>query len=551
MSLCYYCSARLFREKGIIFIQCGVEKENWEQAVKEILNQLDIMKKGEFTDEDFASSISALSDAYNGVEDSPIAVCAFYGSQAFDGAVSDGAEVAETIRAVTREQVIKCAKRVTVDSIYLLAEETKTMSNIIEAKNKLLCDSYYEIEHDSGLKIFVYPKADYSSSYAVFGTKYGSIDTCFCVDGQKDFISVPEGIAHFLEHKLFESEELDAFARYAKTGANANAYTSFDKTCYLFSCTDNFEESLEILLDFVSNPYFTPETVQKEQGIIGQEIKMCNDEPGWESLFSLLRAMYHNHPVKIDIAGTVQSISEITADLLYSCYDTFYNFSNMALAVAGNVTVEQVLNIADRMLKKSDSKKLERKFELEPETVVEDTVIRNLSVAMPIFTIGFKENIKTPRRSLKECVESEILLDIMAGRTSELYESLLNDGLINTTFDTEYFEGYGYSAHIFTGESFEYEKVRERINDEILRVQEFGVDEKEFERIKKKHYGGYIMNFNDIDSIANSLVGSYFNGDGMFDQLEVLGSITAEDINNRLRTAINIKNSSMSVIKEG
>ncbi len=424
------------------------------------------------------------------------------------------------------------------------------MSNVKEIKNELLNDSYYEIDHSSGFKIFVYPKENYSSSYAVFGTKYGSIDTCFKLEDENDFTEVPEGIAHFLEHKLFESEELDAFARYAKTGASANAYTSFDKTCYLFSCTDNFEESLEILFDFVQNPYFTEKTVQKEQGIIGQEIRMYEDEPGWESLFVLLRAMYHNHPVRIDIAGTVESISHITADLLYECYNTFYNPANMALAVAGNVTVEQVLKIADKMLKPKESKMVERKFQEEPAEVVEKFAVKNLDVAMPIFAIGFKENIKTPTRTLKETIESNILLDIIAGKTSSLYENLLNEGLINTTFDTEFFEGYGYSAHIFSGESYEYEKIRECINREIEKVQNDGVNKDDFDRIKKKHYGNFIMNFNDIDSISNSLIGEYFNGDGLFDQLAVLESITVDDVNRRLREAINIDNSSMSVIKQ-
>ncbi|MBQ8767740.1 MAG: insulinase family protein [Clostridia bacterium] len=424
------------------------------------------------------------------------------------------------------------------------------MSNIKEIKNQLLNDSYYEIDHSSGYKIFVYPKENYSSSYAIFGTKYGSIDTIFRKESQESFTEVPEGIAHFLEHKLFESEELDAFARYAKTGASANAYTSFDKTCYLFSCTDNFEDSLEILFDFVQNPYFTEQTVQKEQGIIGQEIRMYEDEPGWESLFQLLRAMYHKHPVRIDIAGTVESISEITADLLYECYNTFYNPSNMALAVAGNVTVPQVLKIADKMLKPKESKKIERKFMEEPESVVEKTVIKNLSVSMPIFAIGFKEAIKTPVRSLKESVVSNLLLDIIAGKTSVLYEELLSEGLINTTFDTEYFEGYGYSAHIFTGESHEYEKVRERLQEYLKKVIENGVNEDDFNRIKRKHYGNFIMSFNDIDAISNSLIGSYFNGEGLFEQLSVLESITLEDVNNRLRSAINIENSSMSVIKQ-
>ncbi len=423
------------------------------------------------------------------------------------------------------------------------------MSNIKEIKSELLKDSYYEIDHSSGFKIFVYPKENYSSTYAVFGTKYGSIDTCFKKEGESEFTEVPEGIAHFLEHKLFESEELDAFARYAKTGASANAYTSFDKTCYLFSCSGNFDESLEILLDFVSNPYFTPETVQKEQGIIGQEIRMYEDEPGWESLFVLLRAMYHNHPVRIDIAGTVESISHITADLLYECYDTFYNPANMALAVAGNVTVEQVLKIADKMLKPKKSKKVERNFRQEPANVVEKLAERHLSVAMPIFAIGFKENIKTPSRTLKESMESSILLDIIAGPTSPLYEEMLKDNLINTTFDTEYFEGYGYSAHIFNGESYDCQKVRERINEEILRIMSDGVDREAFARIKKKHYGSLIMDFDNIDSISNSMISSYFNGEGVYDQLKILESITAEDIDNRLRTAINIENSSMSVIK--
>ena len=423
------------------------------------------------------------------------------------------------------------------------------MNKIREIKNELLNDSYFEIDHKSGFKIFVYPKENYSSAYAVFGTKYGSIDTCFRVEGNEEFTTVPEGIAHFLEHKLFESEELDAFARYAKTGASANAYTSFDKTCYLFQCSGNFEKSLEILLDFVSNPYFTEQTVQKEQGIIGQEIKMYQDEPGWESLFALLRAMHHNHPVKVDIAGTVESISHITAELLYECYETFYNPANMALAVVGNVTTEQVLEIADRMLKPKESKKIERKFQIEPETVVEDTIVRNLAVSMPIFAIGYKEKITTPCRTLKETLESNILLDIIGGKTSQLYEEMLTDGLINTTFDIEYFEGFGYSAHIFIGESTEPEKVRERINKEIEKMKKQGVDKETFDRIKKKHYGGFIMNFNDIDSLANALIGGYFNGDGLYDQLEVLESITLEDINNRLN-AINIENSSMSIIKQ-
>ena len=191
-----------------------------------------------------------------------------------------------------------------------------TAMQIKEIKNEQLGEMYYDISHPSGLKILVMPKSGYSGAYAIFATKYGSIDNMLPQpDGS--YKKIPEGTAHFLEHKLFESEDLDAFERFAKTGASANAYTSFDRTGYLFSCTGNFKKNLEILLDFVQHPYFTQQTVQKEQGIIGQEIMMYKDVPDWEATFNLMRALYHVHPVRVDIAGSCESIAEITADLLY------------------------------------------------------------------------------------------------------------------------------------------------------------------------------------------------------------------------------------------
>ncbi|MBR1731449.1 MAG: insulinase family protein, partial [Ruminococcus sp.] len=193
------------------------------------------------------------------------------------------------------------------------------MSKITEVKSALLGDKYYKIDHESGLTIYLYPKKDYNSKYAIFGTRYGSVNNAFSLDGG-EVKKVPDGIAHYLEHKMFECEDGDAFLKYAKTGANANAYTSFDKTCYLFSCADNFDESLEILLDFVQRPYFTEETVAKEQGIIGQEIRMYDDSAEWRVMFNMLEKMYHTHPVQLDIAGTVESIAEITPELLYDCY---------------------------------------------------------------------------------------------------------------------------------------------------------------------------------------------------------------------------------------
>jgi len=422
-------------------------------------------------------------------------------------------------------------------------------ASIRKVESALLREFYYEIDHPSGLKILVYPKEKYTSAYAMFGTHYGSIDTDFRLAGEADFTSVPEGIAHFLEHKLFESEDLDAFERYAKTGASANAYTSFDKTCYLFSCADRFKDSLEILLDFVTHPYFTEATVQKEQGIIGQEIQMCRDEAGWESLFLLLRAMYHNCPVRIDIAGTVESIADITADLLYKCYNTFYNLSNMVLCVAGNVTPEAVLEVADRILKPAEPVEIERKFHEEPHTVKEKYAEETLAVASPIFSLGFKEAISTPERSLKEIIISNLLLDAICGKTTPFYTELLDSGLINTSFDWEYFCGYGYAATIFTGETSDARAVEEKLVNRILALQESGISEADFERIRKKHYGRTVMQFNDIEAIANNMVSSCFRGESLFDDAEIIQSLTLDEVNARLRTAIDTNCRSLTVIK--
>ena len=423
------------------------------------------------------------------------------------------------------------------------------MPDIREVKSERLKESYFEIDHPSGLKILVYPKKNYAATYAVFGTRYGSIDTEFRLNGEEKFTCVPEGIAHFLEHKLFESEDLDAFERYAKTGASANAYTSFDKTCYLFSCTGKFQESLEILLDFVTHPYFTEKTVQKEQGIIGQEIQMCRDEAGWEALFSLLRAMYKTHPVRIDIAGTVESIAEITPELLYKCYETFYNFSNMVLCVAGNVTPDEVLSVADRLLKPQKPIQIERKFHREPREVAESYTEETLSVAFPIFSLGFKEAVETPERSLREILISDIILEAVAGKTSAFYSELLEAGFINTSFESEYFCGYGYAAWIFTGESPDGREVQKRITARIRALQESGISKADFERIRKKLYGRSIMQFNDIDGIANAMVSAYFCKEGLFDETEILQSLTLDEVNVRLRTALQTDCASLSVIK--
>ncbi len=416
-------------------------------------------------------------------------------------------------------------------------------------ESKLLGESYVELTHDSGLKILVMEKPDYTGAFAMFGANYGSVDTCFRLQGAKEYTKVPEGIAHYLEHKLFESEELDAFERFAKTGASANAFTSFDRTCYLFQCSDHFEENLEILLDFVKSPYFTAQTVQKEQGIIGQEIRMYQDAPDWQVLFNLLRALYHNNPVRIDIAGTIESIAQITAELLYDCYNTFYNHSNMVLAVAGGVTAEQVLRVADKVLKKEAPVQFEQIIPEEPKEVKQKLIEETLSVDLPKFALGFKQTHSTPVRTAKEGVITDIALDIIAGKVSPLYHELLSKGLINTSFSSEYFTGRGFAVPMFTGESTDAFAVKEAILAKIRTLKEHGITDEDFDISRKRLYGQELRAFNDVDDLANDLVDCYFKNETLFDRIECYRTLTKADVEAAIRTGFDEENCSLSVIR--
>lgn len=415
-------------------------------------------------------------------------------------------------------------------------------------KNDILHESYIEAVHSSGLRIYILEKPEYSSSQAIFGTRYGSIDTKFRLADSDVFTSIPEGTAHFLEHKLFESEDGNAFERYAATGAYANAYTSFDRTCYLFSCTSKFEENFAILLDFVRHPYFTAETVEKEQGIIGQEIRMYDDEPNWRVCFNLLLALYSRHPVRIDIAGTTESIAEITADMLFECHRTFYNMSNMFICVAGNVSADEVLAQIDREINDAEPKEVIRGLHDEPREICKPYIEQRLAVAKPLFNLGFKEACDAPEKTLRERIVTAVLLEIIAGKSSALYERLMNEGLINDGFSTEYFNGFGYAAEIFDGESSDPERVAAEIKAEISRLRRDGIDENDFIRAKNSLYGQMVMQYNVIDSIASAMVSAAMTGDGMFDEMDVFASLTLDDVTDCLNNQLREEYSALSVI---
>ncbi|RPF48314.1 putative Zn-dependent peptidase [Hydrogenoanaerobacterium saccharovorans] len=411
-----------------------------------------------------------------------------------------------------------------------------------------LNERYVKIKHKSGLTMLLCPKPQFSSAYALFGAEIGSIDTTFKTGQDKDFVTVPAGIAHYLEHKLFESEDGDAFERYAKTGASANAFTSFDKTAYLFSCADNFKESIEILLDFVTHPYFTEETVRKEQGIIGQEIKMYDDNPDWRVLFNLLGALYVNNPVRVDIAGTVESIAEIDADLLYRCYNTFYNLNNMVLVVAGNFEIDTVLEVADRILKPAQDVSIEAKVPDEPRTVNQPRVEMKLPVAMPMFNIGFKEITGSKRENAMNQVLDEILIEILAGEASPLYRRMYDSALINSTFGSEVFAGRDYIATLFSGESRDPDKVYDEICTEIERVQREGIDPAAFDRCRKAIYGRYIRMLNNVEGVASALMQSHFCEFNVYELIDLIADCTLNQLTKRLNDNFSREHSAISII---
>ena len=403
------------------------------------------------------------------------------------------------------------------------------------------------MEHPSGLTILVYPKKGFNSIYASMGTKFGSIYSNFRFNGKE--VRVPDGTAHYLEHKLFESEDGPAFQKYAKTGASANAYTSFDMTCYLFSCTDQFSESLKILIDLIQSPYFTEENVAKEQGIIGQEIKMYDDSPDWRVMMNLLQGMYHVHPINVDIAGTVDTIAEITPGILYECYNSYYNLHNMVLTVVGGADPDEVLKIVESTIKPSAPVKTELIIPDEPYNVVKSYTEQIMPVAVPMFELGFKEDSMGRYATNKEMLCTSVLMNAFIGEGSALYRKLLDEKLINSSFGYEYFEGLGYRCVIMSGETRKPQSAAEMINDAVRKLHKTGISREDFEITKKVVYGKTISAFDSKQAIAGELISGEFTGRELYEAVEDIAEMTLEDVNKRLESQLDADNCCLSVVK--
>jgi predicted Zn-dependent peptidase len=406
---------------------------------------------------------------------------------------------------------------------------------------------------DNGLEVFILPKPGFTKTYATFTTKYGSIDNHFTPPG-RETIRVPDGIAHFLEHKMFEEPEGDIFSKFASQGASANAYTSFDRTVYLFTATGEVEANLDTLLHFVQNPYFTDENVEKEKGIIVQEIDMYKDNPDWRVYFGLIEALYSKHPVHIDIAGTADSVRSITKEMLYDCYHTFYNPTNMTLFVVGGVDPQETM---ERIKRDQASKKfpaggeIQRLFEAEPESVNEEKRVIQLPVSLPKCLFGFKEQPVEGDQAVRRELASKLMLEALLGASSTLYQQLYDDNLISDGFGHEYNTGPGYSFSIIGGETRDPDELVRRVSEAMFHAAETGITPEIFERTRRKKIGAYLRMMNSLESIASEFTRYRHKGGDLFTLVEVYESLTLEEVNARLKEHADPSRRAISIVRSG
>jgi predicted Zn-dependent peptidase len=425
------------------------------------------------------------------------------------------------------------------------------MTQVVE--NSLLREKIFWRRIEPGLEVFVLAKRDYNKKYATYSTNFGSIDSRFIVEGDDKELSVPDGVAHFLEHKLFEEEEGNVFDRFAKLGASSNAFTNFTNTTYLFSSTGSFYECLTILLDFVQQPYFTEENVEKEKGIIEQEIRMYEDNPQWRIFFNLLSVLYKNHPVKVDIAGTVESIHRISKDILYQCYRTFYHPSNMAVFVVGDVDVDRVMAQIEENIARRDYKPLgeiRRIYPDEPRELSQKFIAQELVVSQPVLNLGFKERDVgyEGEQLFKRELSTSLVLDVVFGSSSHLYNKLYEDGLIDDEFDAGYVAEKDYSHTIIGGETEHPDQLYERLLDGIKQAQRDGISTEQFEHHRRKMIGDFLKSFNSLEFIANNFLAYHFRKINFFRYLDVLQNLTLDEVNHRLQEHFGDDNHARSVI---
>lgn len=409
----------------------------------------------------------------------------------------------------------------------------------------LLGQSTRTVTLPGGLTVQMCRMPGFVTAYAMLTVGIGSIDTGYRMRGRE--VPLPAGVAHYLEHKMFDCPYGDAMQRFDALGAAANAFTAFDKTAYYFSCTENFPQALEVLLDFVATPYFTAGSVRRERGIIAEELRMYRDSPEWMVTANLLQAMYHRHPVRVDIAGTEESIEEIDAALLRRCYERFYCPGNMVLSVAGCFEEETVLELAERYFP-TGKKAAEPLTAEEPKTVKTHYCEQKMPIATPIFQVGFKAE-GGEKENMRHRLLDELLLDLICGETTDLYRSLYEAGEINATFGSEVMAGRDFICAMFDGESRRPQAVYDALCERVTALQRDGIPQGDFTRCRRANYGRTIGLYGRAESIAGLMAAAHFSGmKDIYYPLEILRSATVEELEQRLREDYDPANSALSVI---
>ena len=401
---------------------------------------------------------------------------------------------------------------------------------------------------ENGLRVCYLPKEGFSKTFAILATNFGSVDASFTIDGERH--DTPAGVAHFLEHKMFEDEDGNALQKFARTGASPNAFTSHTMTAYHFSCTDRFEENLEILLKFVFTPYFTEENVAKERGIIGQEIGMMDDTPSWRLFCGLLEGLYRNHPVRVPIAGSVESIAQITPEVLYTCHRAFYSPKNMALIVCGTADFDEICRMAAQFSPAEAPEIGERHYGDRREAVNELTVERRMAVSRPQFLLGFKDTpLAAGESRLRRALLGELAVRILCGDTAPLYAELYGKRLIGRDFDTDYMLFPEGAAAILGGESRDPEAARAAIEAETARLACEGVEQALFDRMKKALYGLWLRVLDVPEAYARQQAAAIFAGEDYADFAALCDTISPQDVQAVYARWAQRDRSSMSVIR--
>ncbi len=415
-------------------------------------------------------------------------------------------------------------------------------------EDNLIKEKVYIEKLENGMTLMCIPKKKALKKYIICGINYGSIDYKFKINNE--VIEVPEGVAHYLEHKLFEQENgknsLDVLS---SLGVNANAYTTNDHTAYLYECTDNFYEALDEFLDYLQSPYFTDENVEKEKGIIRQEIQMYEDDPDWKVYMNAMRALYKDHPIRIDIAGTVDSILKIDKDILYKCYNNFYVPENMAIVVSGDFNPEEILDTIKKKIKKGKIGLKAKKIEnIEQEEINEKKIEEEMDISTPIFIIGFKDK-NDGEDKVKRHLSIEILLEVIVGSSSKLYKELYEEGLVFSEFSTSYEFSRNYAHCLIQGQVKDVDKVIEKIKQEISKVTKNGISDEEFERVKRKIYGLYVRDFDGVQNVANTFLTNYFKNINPFEYIEEYLTISKEYVEKIGKEIFDEKNMILSIVK--